>query len=63
MRIPKTADFSGVALTTFKVWDFLSPNARISVKSAKTFTQKIEGSEGLPNLRSLPFAEFRLKEM
>ena len=40
IRIPKTVDFSGVALTTFKILSFSSPNARISAKSAKPSAQR-----------------------
>ena len=53
----KTADFSGVALTTFKSLRFLWTNARIYAKSAKPSSQRGKSSEGLPNLPSLPFSE------
>ena len=40
IRIPKTADLSGVELTTFKSLGFLSSDARISAKSAKPSAQR-----------------------
>ena len=40
IRIPKTPDFSGVALTTFKSLSFLSPNARISAMSPHSPSMK-----------------------
>ena len=45
-------------MKTFKSQGFLSPNARISTKSAKLLLKEAEGPEGLLNLPSPPFSDF-----
>ena len=44
-------------MTTFKSWGFLSPNAKVSAKSAKLLLKKAEGPEGHRNLPSPPFSK------
>ena len=56
------ADFTGVALTTFKslVFCHWMPGYLRSLQNL--LLKEAEGSEDTPNLRSLPFSEFWLKQ-